>query len=688
MNKKKKGISSSSSGKAKAESQILADLTHFSLNSTNQVVFVVDTDMCLLLVNEAFRRGCRAAGIPDDNILGKNIFEVYPFISKRILDEFREVIQTRKQLTKKEDRIRIENSEVIYESRKIPLIHNDQVTHIVTVVTNITDRKLAEEALQDSEAKYRQLVENVGARICVSNYDGTIRFMNNVGASALGMTQKNIIGKTHWDLFPKDEADRQVQNVRRVIDEGIELAEKVPVMVGDEERWFDTLIQPFRDAQGKIIAAIIIAIDITDRLRAREAMRASEAKYRLLVENVKAFICLADRDGKFLFINDIAAQAYGRTAEEIIGQTHWDLLPKENADRLVRNIRRVIDKGIEFSEQTQVIIGNEMRWFDAVVQPYKDANGKADVAMIIAVDITERREADEALRHSEERFRLQFASLPIPAYTWEYRDDEFFLVDYNKAAVTITKGNIKDYVGIKASEMYRNMPDVMNELKECLKNKTAFTREMPYRFMSTGEDKYLIVHYVYAPPNYVIVHTEDITDRKQAEDNLRKAHDDLEERVKDRTGELAEAVDALQVEREALRQKNIALNVVLDQIEDGKKEMASNIQLNINNIVLPILNSLEGKVHPAGKHHIDLLRSNLEDIAAPLVRTLETQFSQLTPRELEICNMVKNGMTCKEIAATLDTSVQTVLKQRAIIRKKLGIANSKTNLTSYLKSLE
>jgi ATP/maltotriose-dependent transcriptional regulator MalT len=206
--------------------------------------------------------------------------------------------------------------------------------------------------------------------------------------------------------------------------------------------------------------------------------------------------------------------------------------------------------------------------------------------------------------------------------------------------------------------------------------------------MSTGERKFLIVHYVYAPPNIVVVYTEDITELKNAESALRTAHDELERRVQDRTEKLAEANEALSVERETLKRKNIVLQEVLDQIEEGKRQVAARIQSNINRIALPILSSLENKVQPSGKSYVGLLRTSIEDIAAPLINTLETQFKSLTAREIEVCNMVRNGLSCKEIAHALGISEQTVLKQRSIIRKKLGITGSKINLESYLKSIK
>ena len=210
----------------------------------------------------------------------------------------------------------------------------------------------------------------------------------------------------------------------------------------------------------------------------------------------------------------------------------------------------------------------------------------------------------------------------------------------------------------------------------------------PGFFKSINESRIFVVHYVYVPPNLVLVHTEDITKRKTAEENLRLAHDRLENTVRDRTEALAEANEALKVERETLHQKNLALQAILDEIEKSKQEMASQIQGNIDRIAMPILDSLERRAGETEKTYIQLLRSNLKDISSPLIRHLEIEHTRLTTREREICNMVRQGLTCKDIAATLNTSVQTVLKQRAMIRKKLGIANKRVNLASYLNTMK
>jgi PAS domain S-box-containing protein len=162
----------------------------------------------------------------------------------------------------------------------------------------------------------------------------------------------------------------------------------------------------------------------------------------------------------------------------------------------------------------------------------------------------------------------------------------------------------------------------------------------------------------------------DITRLSQAEQALKAVNEELE------------------VERATLREKNTALKEILGQIEDEKRRMASQLHLNINRMAIPILNALEEKTNPDGEYFVALLRNCLSDITSPFISKLESGFSGLTPRELEICQMVKSGFASKQIAAALHTSVETVLKQRKTIRKKLGIANQKVNLVTHLKALE
>ena len=175
---------------------------------------------------------------------------------------------------------------------------------------------------------------------------------------------------------------------------------------------------------------------------------------------------------------------------------------------------------------------------------------------------------------------------------------------------------------------------------------------------------------------------------KLIENELKVAHDVLEERVRTRTRQLAETNEELRVEREALQQKTIALKEILSQIEEEKKKTAYNMKANMDRIVVPIINRLREMPAIADSHLITLLENSLHEITSHFLDRIESRFPNLTPREMEICNMIKNGYSTKEIARTLHRSEHTILKQRKTIRKKLKISNKNVNLTSYLKRIE
>jgi PAS domain S-box-containing protein len=163
-------------------------------------------------------------------------------------------------------------------------------------------------------------------------------------------------------------------------------------------------------------------------------------------------------------------------------------------------------------------------------------------------EITERRKIEAALRQSEEQLKAQFKGSPIPTYTWQKKDEDFVLVDYNDAAEKITRGKISNYMGITLTEMYGDNPEIMKDFLHCFTTNNIVRREMPYRFQTTGKESYLIVSYAFVPPDFILVYTQDITPRKRAEEGLMQARDQLELRVEERTFELTKANRQLQQE--------------------------------------------------------------------------------------------------------------------------------------------
>lgn len=199
--------------------------------------------------------------------------------------------------------------------------------------------------------------------------------------------------------------------------------------------------------------------------------------------------------------------------------------------------------------------------------------------------------------------------------------------------------------------------------------------------------------------------------RNRAEKELNRYKSHLEEMVGKRTSELKEANKRLQQEiaerkkaeeellsselrlqkqKSALEQKNIALREVIAQVEMEKKWIKEDIEANIKTVIFPILEKLKIKIVKDKKNafkYIDLLLYHLNKLASPFGKELTGKIFSLTPKEIEICNMVKGGLSSKDIAGLLNISYRTVEKHRRNIRKKIGISNKNINLVSFLREI-
>ena len=153
-------------------------------------------------------------------------------------------------------------------------------------------------------------------------------------------------------------------------------------------------------------------------------------------------------------------------------------------------------------------------------------SGKNDdidsLAMGLNMMIDDIKETLEALNESKEKFKTQYKGIPVPTYTWQWNEtrNDFELIEYNNAAMTITRGDVADFVGKPAREMYSERPDILEDISRCFREKLPIKREITLQFKKSGRIKHLEVSYVHVPPDLVMVHTEDITERRILQEKL------------------------------------------------------------------------------------------------------------------------------------------------------------------------
>ncbi len=182
--------------------------------------------------------------------------------------------------------------------------------------------------------------------------------------------------------------------------------------------------------------------------------------------------------------------------------------------------------------------------------------------------------------------------------------------------------------------------------------------------------------------NLYFHYTINISEIKRAKNQLQQAHDELERRVEKRTREL-------EIKTNNLEETNTALKVLLKRREEDKIELGDNVLANVKELVLPYLEKLKkSQSEPHQMTLVDILESNLKDIVSPFATKLSSRYLNLTPTEIRVASLIRDGRTAKEIAALMHLSVNTIRSHRQNLRNKLDLKNRKINIRSYLRSLQ
>ncbi len=545
-----------------------------------------------------------------------------------------EIIRTgQPMLTKEEKETWPDGRETWVSTTKMPLRDvNGNIIGTFGISRDITERKQAEQALIEERHLLHTLMDNLPDSIYFKDRDSRFVRINKALAKAFGSSDPaQAIGKTDFDFFTDEHARPAFADEQEIIRTGQPMLakEEKETWPDGREGWVSTTKMPLRDANGNIIGTFGISRDITERKAAEEMVRESEERYRSLTESTRDWVWEADAEGIYIYSSPKVKDLLGYEPEEVIGKTPFDFIPPDEAKRVGAEFGAIAESRRAFQrlENTNLHKDGRRVVLETSGMPVFDATGHFRGYRGIDRDITERKRAEEALRASEQRYRLLFERNLAGVYrtTW---DGQF--LDCNEAFARILGfESPREVLAQKAGSLYFNPADRetylallrehggVSNFEECLRRKDG-NPVWVLENESVGESE------GGGPP--VLEGTIiDITERKWAEAELKQAKEAAEAASRAKSEFLANMSHEIRTPMNGIiGMTELALDT---ELTPEQREYLVMVKDSADNLLTLINDILDFSKIEAGKLGLDLIDFNLHDTLANTMKTLAPRAS-------------------------------------------------------------
>ncbi len=484
--------------------------------SSNPVT-IFDRDGNILMINP---RGAKNLGRPDAELVGCSLKEFFPEQFTELVNKFREVIAQGKSLNF-EYKVRLADGEHWFWSTHDPVRDAEGIAYAVQVISyDITERKRMEEALRQSEEKYRDLFEHSNEVICIAQ-DGILKLTNPKTSEMTGYSQDELYLKPFMDLVHPDDREQVInRHVARIKGEDVPSENCFRFLKkSGGTGWFQINTVAI-DWEGKP-ATLSFGSEVTERRRMEEALREREEMYRNVVKQSSDLIVII-QDGNIVYANPTARRLTGYTSEESIGTPLTRYVHPDAIDDAVdRYKRRMAGEELEPSYESILLHKDGNSIYVEVSGKVIDYRGKpAD--MVVMRDITERKLADKAFRESMQMYRTLV----------DNSNEVIFSVD-TQGQITHISPVIERLSGYKPDEVIGTnfsryvVPEDLRGLVSSMELTLSGQRE-PHEFRVLSKDG--TIHTVISSSNVLLRNGQpvgltgvlsDITERKRADEALR-----------------------------------------------------------------------------------------------------------------------------------------------------------------------
>ena len=430
----------------------------------------------------------------------------------------------------------------------------------------------------------------------------------------------------------------------------------------------DELVREIRQLRKELSGAAKQAALFQEARKTEAALRESEERYRRLFEDDLTGDYIATFDGKILACNPAFLAIFKfRDQADALGASMMSLYPdeREHADFIARLKR---NRKLEYYECVR------RRRDGVLIHIVENAvvhlQGQLEQIRGYVFDNTAHKVAEQALREAEERYRSLFEFLPDAVLV----SDKAEILFANPAAAELFgAAGTSQLVGRAVLDLFH--PDCQPDVDERTQQALEERRPGPplHRRILRLDGRMVDVETAVTPITFngqpcVLRVNRDITARVQAEEGLRQKDREISAQLK------------------KIEKLNTALNTLLEHREQEGQQRLESIRATLDKLILPYLENLRStRLDDDQQILVEVMATNLNNIASSFARQLESWKTKLTPTEIQVADLLRLGKRTKEIAALLKVSASAISFHRNNIRAKLGLSRKPMNLVSYLR---
>ena len=416
----------------------------------------------------------------------------------------------------------------------------EQMTHLAAVAI---ERKRNEAALQQSEERFRLIVDTIPGFVCTLSAAGEVELLNRQLLEYFGKTTEELKDWSTSDAVHPNDLPRVIDAWRRSVETGqpydIELRQR---RADGVYRWFQSRALPARDAEGRTTGWYMLLTDIDDRKRAEDALRSNEQNLRLIVDTIPGFVSTANAAGEVELVNRQVLEYFGKTIEEMKNWAASDAVHPDDLPHMIDAYRRAIETGQPLDVENRSRRADGVyHWFQVRARPQRDADGRIVRWYNLATDIDERKRAVMALTNAFDEIAKSEAELRtiidvIPQLMVTIGADGNFLYA-NQAVLEYTGLTEEDFTEENFGEVFH--PEDTERLRD--QRDVAISRAVPFEYErrvrgKDGQYRWFLIQYnpLLDEHGKVIrwyATGTDIDDRKQEEERTRQENLALREQI-------------------------------------------------------------------------------------------------------------------------------------------------------------